>query len=103
MDHDRSSGEGVGPQEYTALKMAVTHWGAAASRVQELAGDKKVFMVAATLRPETLYVVSQRSRNERRSSGRTGTARRTALSDPTSPTASTRRLLPRDPLEKCST
>jgi len=24
MDHDRSTGEGVGPQEYTLVKMAVT-------------------------------------------------------------------------------
>lgn len=56
MDHDRSSGEGVGPQEYTALKMAVVEWGTAAARVKELVGDRKVFMVAATLRPETLYV-----------------------------------------------
>jgi leucyl-tRNA synthetase len=51
-DHDRASGEGVGPQEYTLAKL----------RVQEplpetfaaLAG-KKVFLAAATLRPETLY------------------------------------------------
>lgn len=51
MDHDRSSGEGVGPQEYTLVKM----------RVQELSGKlaalapKPVFLVAATLRPETMY------------------------------------------------
>ncbi|XP_042206622.1 leucine--tRNA ligase, cytoplasmic-like [Homarus americanus] len=51
MDHDRSSGEGVGPQEYTLIKM----------RVQELKGKlavlapKPVFLIAATLRPETMY------------------------------------------------
>lgn len=56
MDHDRQSGEGVGPQEYTAIKMAVIEWGAAAARVKELVGDKKVVMVAATLRPETMCV-----------------------------------------------
>jgi len=51
MDHDRSSGEGVGPQEYTLIKM----------KVQELRGKlsslapKPVFLVCATLRPETMY------------------------------------------------
>lgn len=51
MDHDRSSGEGVGPQEYTLIKM----------RVQELKGKlatlapKPVFLIAATLRAETMY------------------------------------------------
>jgi leucyl-tRNA synthetase len=51
MDHDRSAGEGVGPQEYTLIKLQVldpkpkvlTHL------------DKPVFLVAATLRPETMY------------------------------------------------
>lgn len=54
MDHDRQSGEGVGPQEYTAIKMPVVEFGAAAQRVKELVGDKPVVMVAATLRPETM-------------------------------------------------
>lgn len=51
MDHDRSLGEGVGPQEYTLIKM----------RVLELHGKlaslapKDVFLIAATLRPETVY------------------------------------------------
>lgn len=58
MDHDRQSGEGVGPQEYTAIKMEVAHWGVAAARVQELVGGRTVVMVAATLRPETMYVCS---------------------------------------------
>lgn len=56
MDHDRQSGEGVGPQEYTAIKMPIVSWGAAGERVKELVGDRKVVMVAATLRPETMYV-----------------------------------------------
>ncbi|KAK4700721.1 leucyl-tRNA synthetase, partial [Phenoliferia sp. Uapishka_3] len=55
MDHDRQSGEGVGPQEYTAIKMAIVEWGAAAQRVKEVVGDRKVVVVAATLRPETMY------------------------------------------------
>ena len=54
MDHDRASGEGTGPQEYTAIKMAVVEWGAQAQRIKELVGDRKVIMVAATLRPETM-------------------------------------------------
>ncbi|KAJ2475130.1 cytosolic leucyl tRNA synthetase, partial [Coemansia sp. RSA 2131] len=58
MDHDRQSGEGVGAQEYTCIKMQVLNWSQAAQTVAaaipELAG-KKVFMVAATLRPETMY------------------------------------------------
>ncbi|CED82372.1 leucine-trna ligase [Phaffia rhodozyma] len=58
MDHDRSGGEAVGPQEYTGLKMEVTHWPEAAKQVlnglQGIEG-KKVYMVAATLRPETMY------------------------------------------------
>ncbi|KDE08386.1 leucyl-tRNA synthetase, cytoplasmic [Microbotryum lychnidis-dioicae p1A1 Lamole] len=55
MDHDRQSGEGVGPQEYTALKMPVTTFGERAQRVKELAAGRKVVLVAATLRPETMY------------------------------------------------
>ncbi|XP_011296656.1 leucine--tRNA ligase, cytoplasmic [Fopius arisanus] len=52
MDHDRSSGEGVGPQEYILIKMQVLepfppYLAALKSR--------KVFLVAATLRPETMY------------------------------------------------
>ena len=52
MDHDRASGEGVNPQEYTLIKI----------RVKQLAECMKpalegadVFLVAATLRPETMY------------------------------------------------
>ena len=52
MDHDRSSGEGVGPQEYTLIKMKVT--GAMSGKLSKLSKED-VFLVAATLRPETMY------------------------------------------------
>ncbi|KAH7921139.1 leucyl-tRNA synthetase [Leucogyrophana mollusca] len=56
MDHDRSDGEGVGPQEYTGVKMEVLEWSSAAKAMIEAAvGARKVFLVAATLRPETMY------------------------------------------------
>lgn len=55
MDHDRSSGEALGPQEYTALKMEVSQWGERAGDVASKVSGKKVFFVAATLRPETMY------------------------------------------------
>lgn len=51
MDHDRSSGEGVGPQEYTLVKMMLT-----GKKPQKLAQVKTtVYLVGATLRPETMY------------------------------------------------
>ncbi|KAJ9096600.1 hypothetical protein QFC19_007133 [Naganishia cerealis] len=56
MDHDRASGEGVGPQEYTAIKMKVLQWAEALSEdVKNAIKGKDVYMVAATLRPETMY------------------------------------------------
>lgn len=52
MDHDRQTGEGVGPQEYTLIKMKITEpFPTKLSRLQ----GKKVFLVAATLRPETMF------------------------------------------------
>ncbi|TFY79564.1 hypothetical protein EWM64_g4448, partial [Hericium alpestre] len=56
MDHDRQDGEGVGPQEYTAIKMEVTQWSEAADKVidHQIAG-RTIYLVAATLRPETMY------------------------------------------------
>jgi leucyl-tRNA synthetase len=54
MDHDRQSGEAVGPQEYTALKMEVKEWAPAAKDLGQKTQGKKVYMVAATLRPETM-------------------------------------------------
>ncbi|CEP16505.1 hypothetical protein [Parasitella parasitica] len=59
MDHDRSSGEAVGPQDYTAIKMKVLDWSAKAQEKLAEYSDKlkgkNVFLVAATLRPETMY------------------------------------------------
>ncbi|XP_076467867.1 leucine--tRNA ligase, cytoplasmic-like [Babylonia areolata] len=52
MDHDRSSGEGVGPQEYTLIKMKVKE--PFPAKLQPLSG-KPVYLVAATLRPETMF------------------------------------------------
>jgi leucyl-tRNA synthetase len=59
MDHDRQDGEGYGPQEYTGIKMEVVDWSPAAkAEIEGKVGGRKVFMVAATLRPETMYVLS---------------------------------------------
>ncbi len=52
MDHDRSSGEGVGPQEYTLIKMRALEL---PKKLEKAAGGAPVFLVAATLRPETMY------------------------------------------------
>lgn len=52
MDHDRRSGEGVGPQEYTLIKMKVQQ--PYPDKLKVVAG-KPVYLVAATLRPETMY------------------------------------------------
>ncbi|CAN6981185.1 unnamed protein product, partial [Brassica rapa subsp. trilocularis] len=51
-DHDRASGEGVQPQEYTLVKMEVVK--PFPVKLGPLEG-KNVFLAAATLRPETLY------------------------------------------------
>ncbi|KAJ3197083.1 cytosolic leucyl tRNA synthetase [Irineochytrium annulatum] len=75
MDHDRSSGEGVGVQEYTCIKLEVlmddlksvpvesrdkvkdVPVGQKLTSKEVLAAlkGKKLFLVAATLRPETMY------------------------------------------------
>lgn len=57
MDHDRSEGEAVGPQEYTALKLKVLEWAPEARKViaSKLPDGAEVFFVPATLRPETMY------------------------------------------------
>jgi leucyl-tRNA synthetase len=57
LDHDRSQGEGVNVQEYLALKCEVAEWSEPAKKALEgkLPADAKVFLVAATLRPETMY------------------------------------------------
>jgi leucyl-tRNA synthetase len=49
-DHDRASGEGVGPQEYTLIKMKVLEMNEALSQFE----GSNVFLLAATLRPETM-------------------------------------------------
>ncbi len=54
MDHDRSSGEGVGPQEYVLIKMKALD--PLPKKLAKLAAGKTpIYLVAATLRPETMY------------------------------------------------
>ncbi|KAK9332090.1 hypothetical protein V1520DRAFT_305060 [Lipomyces starkeyi] len=59
MDHDRQSGEGVNPQEYTGIKIQILEWPVEAKvTLGKAAVDiegKKISMIAATLRPETMY------------------------------------------------
>src|SRR5436190_3290156 len=57
MDHDRTEGEGVGPQEYTALKLRVKEWSRSAKEIvkDKIEDDADVYFVPATLRPETMY------------------------------------------------
>ena len=57
MDHDRSEGEGVGVQEYTALKLRVKEWPDKAKKALNgaIPEDANVYFVPATLRPETMY------------------------------------------------
>lgn len=59
MDHDRSSGEGVTPQEYVGIKIEATEFAPEAKKILEEATEldhsKKFYFVAATLRPETMY------------------------------------------------
>lgn len=51
MDHDRASGEGVAPQEYTLIKVKLLK-----NILPTLAPvEHPVFLLAATLRPETMY------------------------------------------------
>jgi len=51
-DHDRQSGEGVVPQEYTLIKLELIP--PLPAKLQHLA-DKKIYLVPGTLRPETMY------------------------------------------------
>lgn len=57
MDHDRQTGEGIGVQEYTALKLKVLEWAEGAkSKVEgKIPSGGEVYFVPATLRPETMY------------------------------------------------
>ncbi|CAN6457035.1 unnamed protein product [Victoria cruziana] len=52
LDHDRASGESVKPHDYTLIKMEVVP--PFPGKLEVLTG-KKVFLAAATLRPETMY------------------------------------------------
>ncbi|KAK9806349.1 hypothetical protein WJX72_010942 [[Myrmecia] bisecta] len=51
-DHDRATGEGAGPQEYTLIKMQAVELN---GKLAQLQGKGAVFFLAATLRPETMY------------------------------------------------
>jgi leucyl-tRNA synthetase len=51
-DHDRATGEGVQPQEYVLIKMEVIS--PFPPNLKALEG-RKVYLAAATLRPETMY------------------------------------------------
>ena len=57
MDHDRTEGEGVAPQDYTALKLRVKEWAPKAADLidSKIPAHAKVYFVPATLRPETMY------------------------------------------------
>ncbi|KAJ6149098.1 hypothetical protein N7471_000297 [Penicillium samsonianum] len=57
MDHDRTEGEGIGPQEYSALKLQVKEWSPEMAELVKgkVEDDAKVYFVPATLRPETMY------------------------------------------------
>ena len=53
MDHDRASGEGVAPQEYSLVKMLVVD--PIPEKLQQACQGKDIYFVCATLRPETMY------------------------------------------------
>ncbi|KAK5174951.1 cytosolic leucyl tRNA synthetase [Saxophila tyrrhenica] len=57
MDHDRQTGEGIGVQEYTAMKLRVMEWPEEAKKKMDgkIPEDGNVHFVPATLRPETMY------------------------------------------------
>ena len=50
-DHDRGSGEGVAPQEYTGIKIKMLELPESLAQFAE----RNVYLVAGTLRPETMY------------------------------------------------
>ena len=55
-DHDRSCGEGLGPQEYTLIKLKLLDGDRVPASVKKLLSENKnIYLVAATLRPETMY------------------------------------------------
>ena len=55
-DHDRSCGEGLGPQEYTLIKLKLLDGDKVPESIKKLLSENKnIYLVAATLRPETMY------------------------------------------------
>ena len=50
MDHDRSSGENVGPQEYSLIKIQLIELPDKLCKLHD-----KVYLIAATMKPETMY------------------------------------------------
>lgn len=59
LDHGRASGEGVLVQEYIALKCKVVRWSKQAQAIiassSAIPSHADIFMIPATLRPETMY------------------------------------------------
>ena len=55
-DHDRSCGEGLGPQEYTLIKLKLLDGDKVPESIKKLLTENKnIYLVAATVRPETMY------------------------------------------------
>eukprot|EP00871_Galdieria_phlegrea_P000037 jgi/Galph1/1033/GphlegSOOS_G5884.1 len=57
-DHDRASGEGAGPLEYIGVKLQVDNKALESHPMLSVLKGRKVFCIAATLRPETIYGVT---------------------------------------------
>ena len=57
MDHDRTEGEGIIPQEYTAVKLEVKELSPLAAEIfhGKVPSHSRIFFIGATLRPETVY------------------------------------------------
>ena len=60
MDHDRASGEGVDAEEFTGVKLVVIGYEGVSQEFkgifESIKGEgRQVFLLAATLRPETMY------------------------------------------------
>ena len=55
-DHDRLCGEGVVPQEYVLIKMRLLEGEKIPNKIKEIMNKfNKIYLVAGTLRPETMY------------------------------------------------
>jgi leucyl-tRNA synthetase len=54
-DHDRASGEEVGPQEYGIIKLRVLEVPETSPLFPIFQQNKNIFLAPATLRPETMY------------------------------------------------